>query len=170
MKPIYALFPDAEAAGRAIQSLLREAGVDARDIVVVSSEPLEHSERGWPRQSTRMGWLAALGGLFGGVSGHLLTAFTQREYPIVTGAMPVVTWWTNGIIIYEMTMLGAILAILLTLLVSTPLPNWKPQLYDPEISEGKVLVGLVSFAEKSRGELERRLGQAGEAKLGRHQA
>ncbi len=168
MKPIYALFSDAEAGGRAIQSL-REAGVDARDIVVASSEPLERHEWGRPRQPTRMGWLAALGGLLGGVSGHLLTAFTQREYPIVTGAMPVVTWWTNGIIIYEMTMLGAILATLLTLLVSARLPNWKPQLYDPEISEGKILIGLVSFPENSRGELERKLRQAGEAKIGGHE-
>ncbi len=157
MKPLYGLYEDTEAAERALHALV-EAGVDARQIVVLSSEPLEGDA--WSRsQRTRMGWLAALGGLLGGFSGYLLTALTQLAYPIVTGAMPVVTRWTNGIIIYEMTMLGVILGTLLTLLISARLPNWKAQLYDPAIAEGRILVGLADCPEDTRAELERTLQQ-----------
>ncbi len=162
MRPLYALYADPEAAQRAIASL-REAGVAMRDIVVISSEPLEDYEWGWPKRPSRMGWLAALGGLLGGTCGYLLTSYTQQAYPLVTGSMPIVTRWTNGIILYELTMLGAILATLVTFLISARLPDWRPQLYDSEISEGKILVGLAKVPEAARGELEQKLQRAAQA-------
>ncbi len=157
--PIHAVYSDRQAVERAVSSL-REAGVDPRDIVVLSSEPLEEYAWGRPGRPTRMGWFAALGGLLGGMSGYLLTSFTQQAYPLLTGAMPLVTGWTNGIIIYELTMLGIILATLLTLLVSAGLPDWRSQPYDPEVADGKILVGAVNIPEARRGELETRLRQA----------
>jgi hypothetical protein len=50
-----------------------------------------------------------------------------------------------------------ILATLVTLLVSTRLPNWRPQLYDPEVSRGKVLVGLADCPDDARLKLTERL-------------
>lgn len=158
MKPLYALYGDPARAGRAVQSL-RDAGVDPRKIVVISSAPMDVYEWARPDRPTRMGWLAALGGVLGAASGCGLTALTQLNYPIVTGGMPVLTGWTNGIIIYELTMLGAILATLVTLLVSTRLPNWRPQLYDPEVSRGKILVGLTDCPDDARPKLTERLRQ-----------
>jgi hypothetical protein len=75
--------------------------------------------------------------------------------------MPIVTSWTNGIIIYELTMLGAILTTLLTLLVTAGLPNFKPKLSDPEIWNGKILVGVTDPPEGARAALEAKLLQAG---------
>ena len=45
--------------------------------------------------------------------------------------------WTNGIIVYEMIMLGAILTTLVVLLVGAGLPNFKGVITDPEIWDGK---------------------------------
>ena len=39
-----------------------------------------------------------------------LTRMTELAWPLPTGDMPIVAWWPNLIIMFEMTMLGAILA------------------------------------------------------------
>ena len=164
MKAIYALYSHPASAQRAV-ALLRGAvpapGLSAERIVVLSSEPFEEQEFGRSESKTLMPWLAAFGGLCGGVSGYALTAYTQRAFPIPTGGMPLVPAWTNGIIVYELTMLGAILATFFTLLVRAGVPNWRTQLYDVEISGGRVLVGVLDPPEGARAELEKAFLDAG---------
>jgi len=62
-------------------------------------------------------------------------------------------------------MLGAIIAILLTLLASARLPNLKTTLYDPAISDGKILVGVIDPPESARADLEQKLRQAGAGEI-----
>ena len=107
-----------------------------------------------------MPWLAAFGGAVGGVSGYLLAALTQRSYPLPTGNMPIVAFWPTGVIVYEMTMLGAILTTVLTLLISAGLPNWRKQIYDREVSDGMILVGVTNLNQESRIEVNSVLKQA----------
>ena len=160
LKAIYGLYPDPDSAQRAVNSL-RQAGIGDVDITVVSSEPFEEYDFGRLDHRTAMPWLAALGGVLGGVSGYLLASLTQQAYPLITGGMPIVPRWTDGIVAYELTMLGAIIATLLTLLAGTRLPDWREQVYDPEVSSGRILVGVVDPAEAVRAELERALLAAG---------
>lgn len=161
MKAIYALYSDADSAQRAVNSLRRAAPELEERIAVLSSEPYEEQEFGRGESKTFMPWLAALGGLLGGVSGYAFTAYTQRAFPIPTGGMAIVPLWTNGIIVYELTMLGAILAAFLTLLVGARIPNWRRQLYDPGISDGRILVGVLDLPESHRGELAKVLRESG---------
>jgi hypothetical protein len=164
LKAVYGLYPDADSAERAFLSLhaaAAELGFNTDAVAVLSSEPFEEQEFTVRVAGTPMTWVEVLGGLIGGLSGYALTALTQRAYPLPTGGMVLAPPWTDGIIIYELTMLGAILATLLTLFVSAPLPAWRRQLYDPEISTGKILVGVVNPPETSRVELEGRLRKAG---------
>ncbi len=168
MKAIYALYPDPDSAQRAVARLRTggaELGIEARDICVVSSEPYEEYDLGWREQKTPMPWLAALGGLVGGTSGYLLASLTQRAYPLPTGNMPLVALWPTGVIVYELTMLGAILATFFTLLVGTRLPSLRTQLYDPEVSAGKILVGVTNPPEDFRVELEETLREAGASEV-----
>jgi hypothetical protein len=79
--------------------------------------------------------------------------------------MPLAPVWTNGVIVYEMTMLGAILTTLMTLLIGAGLPNFKGVITDPEIAAGKILVGVVNPPEDSQMELEKRLHQAGATQI-----
>jgi hypothetical protein len=160
LKAIYGLYPDPDSAQRAV-NLLRQAGVMEGDIAVASSEPFEEYDFGKLHGPTAMPWLAALGGVLGGVSGYLLASLTQQVYPLITGGMPIAPRWTDGIIAYELTMLGTILATLLTLLVSTRLPDWRKQVYDPEVSNGRILVGVVDPAVTLHAEVERALLAAG---------
>ncbi len=164
MNVIYALYPNADAAQRAF-AFLRGAGVELRNIVVLSSEPFDEWEFGQLDVETPMPWLAALGGIVGGVGGYSLAALTQKAYALPTGGMPIVALWTNGIITYELTMLGAILSTLLVLLAGARLPDWRRQLYDPEISDGKILIGVLNPPGGIRVELERRLREAGASQV-----
>jgi len=164
MNAIYALYSDPGSAQNAYDALRRASsalGVDAGNVVVVTSEPYEGYEFASEHAKTHMFPLAALGGLVGGSFGYWLTSFTQTSYPLPTGGMPIVTGWTNGIIIYELTMLGAILTTLITLLITAGLPNFKPALSDPEIWNGKILVGVTDPPPAARSEIEAKLREAG---------
>ena len=164
MKAVYALYPTRTAAERAVDSLhagASELGIKPRDVAVLTSEPFDESEFERPRTRTLMPLIAALGGLLGGGFGYCLTSFTQKAYPLPTGSMPIAPLWTNGIITYELMMLGAIAGSLVTLLVSAPLPNWGRKLYDPGIADGKILVGVINPPDDSRAEVERRLRDSG---------
>ncbi len=158
-KALYTLCSDPERAGQVV-AWLAAAGVEAKDIVVISSEPFEELEFPHHVAKTPMPWIAALGGLVGGTTGFILAGLSQRAYPLPTGGMPLAPHWTNGIITYELTMLGAILATLVTLLVAARLPNWRKQPYDPAVSDGLILVGVVNPTAAKRIEVERALRQS----------
>ncbi|MNC98307.1 hypothetical protein D3C83_162250 [compost metagenome] len=73
------------------------------------------------------------------------------------------TNWTNMIIIFELTMLGAVFASVITLLITARIPGRQSPLYDPEISDGKILIGVRNPSDSSA--VERALRAAGAAKL-----
>ncbi|MGO9271950.1 MAG: quinol:electron acceptor oxidoreductase subunit ActD [Terriglobia bacterium] len=164
LKAIYGIYPGPEAAERAhtaLQVTFKYFGGEALAIEVVSSEPYDDYEFGRLGQRTSMAWIAALGGLVGGVAGYFLTSLTQSAYPLPTGGMPLSPHWTNGIITYELTMLGAILATLGTLAVATHVPGRRSPLADPAVAEGKIVVGVRNPPESVRVEIERALRSAG---------
>jgi hypothetical protein len=75
------------------------------------------------------------------------------------GGLPTIAWWPNLIMIFELTMLGAILATAATLVVSALLPGKGATLYDPAVTvEGKTLVAVENPPEGSVSDLERSLG------------
>jgi hypothetical protein len=91
-----------------------------------------------------MPWVAIAGAVIGFLTAYFLTSVTQRAWEINTGGMPIVSNWTNIIILFEMTMLGAVLSTVLTLLATARLPGTLPALYDPAISDGRILVGVAN--------------------------
>jgi hypothetical protein len=76
---------------------------------------------------------------------------------IPTGGMPILSWWPNLIIMFELTMLGAILATVGTLIVTARLGRRTPVLYDPAVTDGKILVGIENPQEASIPQLQRAL-------------
>ena len=141
MTAVYGLFDKPDAAQRAYTSLKRN-GVPSADITVVSGEPFEAFEFSHRDHSMILFRLALLGGIIGFISAVALTRGTELAWPLVTGGMPVVAWWPNLVIIFEMTMLGAIVTTVVSLLVSSKLPSFRQDLYDPAVSDGKILVGV----------------------------
>ena len=141
MSAVYALYSNGDAAQRAVNAL-RSAGVSDQDITVISNEPMEHFEFGEMNKETRIWYIASFGGLLGMVTGAWFTRMTEIAWPLPTGNMPIVSWWPNLIVIFELTMLGAILATVATLIVTGGLGRRMPPLYDPAVSDGKILVGV----------------------------
>jgi len=164
MKVIYGLYASPENAQQAVDALHAASAdlkFDERQIVIISGEPHEGYDFADSHLTTRPYRWSVLGGAIGALSGYLLTTLSQKDYPIHTGGMPVTPLWTNGIIIYELTMLGAILMTFVVLLRGARLPNFKGVVKDPEVWLGKILVGVVKPAEAAQQELEKRLRMAG---------
>jgi hypothetical protein len=99
-------FPDVDSTIAAIQEL-RTNGFGASDLDVFSDEPLEFP-RGLLDRPSHM----SLGVVTGAVVAGLLTIafvwFTQYNYPLITGGMPLFSFWSTGVVFFELTMLGAI--------------------------------------------------------------
>ena len=157
MKAVYGLYPDGPSAQQAFNRL-RAAGVAIDDITVISAQPMEDFEFGNLDKATWMWWFACLGGLIGMAVGLGLTWVTETSWPMNVGGLPVFAWWPNLIIIFELTMLGAISATVVTLIVSALLPSRGRTLYDPEVTDGKILIGVENPPDGSIQDLERTLG------------
>jgi len=142
MSAVYGLYPDPEAAQRAVNALYA-AGIAEDDVVVMSGEPFEAQPFAHRDSGTWLWYIACLGGFLGLSFATWLTRMTELAWPIQTGNMPIVAWWPNLIVMFELTMLGAILATVGTLIVAGGLGRRMPALYDRKVaSEGKILVGV----------------------------
>ena len=155
MKAVYGLYPTGQAAQQAVNRL-RAAGVADRDITVMSSQPMEDFEFGHMGGKSWMWWIACGGGLLGMATAFGLAWITEMWWPINVGGLPTFAWWPNLIIIFELTMLGAILATVITLVVSARLGRTST-IYDPAVSDGLILVGVEGGPDARLSELQNTL-------------
>jgi len=144
VKAMYGLYPDGHSAQQAI-GRLHAAGVPDRDITIQSAQPMEDFEFGHRDKATWMWWIACVGGVIGMASALGLSWLTETSWPINVGGLPIFAWWPNLIITFELTMLGAILATVITLVISARLGRGSV-IYDPDVSDGKILVGVAGPA------------------------
>ena len=78
----------------------------------------------------------------------MLTAGTQIAYPLVTGGKPVLGIPPMAIIMYEGTMLGAILFTIAGIIFESRLPRLFMGAYDTRITEG--YIGITVTVEQDR--------------------
>jgi hypothetical protein len=156
MKPVYALYSDGHAAQRAVDAL-RKAGLTDNEITVITGEPMEDFEFSHIGHRNPLWYVASGGGLLGLLFSTWLTTFTEKDWPINVGNMATVAWFPNLIVIFEMTMLGAILATVATLVITSGLLRRRPAFYDPEVTYGKIFVGVEKPREGSMPDLEKAL-------------
>ena len=88
---------------------LKKQGLGPDDLAIFSEEPVE-LKKGVLDRPSHMSKAAVAGAVFMGTTATAFIYFAQHNYPIVTGGMPLFSFWATGIITYEMTMLGAIFA------------------------------------------------------------
>ena len=156
MKAVYALYSNGDAAQRAVNSL-RATGYNDSDITVITAAPMEEFEFSHIGKQSYQWYIACGGALLGFLASVWLTTFAERDWPIVVGNMPIVAWYPNLIVIFETTMLGAILCTVATLIITAGLGRRRPKLYDPEVTNGKILVGIESPRDPSGADVERAL-------------
>jgi hypothetical protein len=160
MTAMYGLYDEPYAAQRAYTGLKR-AGVADADITVISAEPFEAFEFAHRDHSLILFRLAAVGGVVGFTLAVLMTVGMERAWPMDVGGMPTVAWWPNLVIIFEMTMLSAILTTVVSLLVTAGLPGGKGAMYDPAVSDGKILVGVPLTAGRTAETVRQALDASG---------
>ena len=101
-------FREADAIARALRSL-QTVGINAGELDLFSRQPIE-LPRGLLDRPSRMSRISVAGAIAFGSLATVFIYYTQRNYKLVTGGMPMFSFWATGVITYEMTMLGAILA------------------------------------------------------------
>jgi hypothetical protein len=158
-----AKFTEHTQARAAVRRLLQD-GIPSSAMEAMSSQPI-HGEAIVPQQpATKLRTWALSGAVVGLIGGLSLATITALNYPLVKGGMPIVSPWTVGLIAYETTMLGAVLATLVGLLVELRLPNFANLPYDPSVVDGGVVLA-VSCPEGSRASVETAVGAAGASKI-----
>ncbi len=160
MKAVYALYRDPETAQYVVDQL-RNEGVPDASITVITSQPYEEFEFSHRYKHTWLFWIAAGGGALGLAVGLTIAYLTQTLWPIVTGGMPIMAWWPTIIIMFELTMLGAILATVVSLFITTELPAVQSRVYDPAVSEGKIMVAVEKPADTDIARVERTFRASG---------
>lgn len=156
-------FAEPADARRAIRRLLQD-GIKPDAMEVMTSQPI-HGEPFVPdSRPTKLRTWALCGAAIGLVGGFSLATITALNYPLVKGGMPIVAPWTVGLITYETTMLGAVLATLVGLLVELRLPNFKNLPYDASVVDGGVVLA-VACPEGSRASVETAVGAEGASKV-----
>src|SRR3954451_3013800 len=133
-------------ARSAIRRLL-QSGIDPGSMEVMTSQPI-HGEPFLPDKPSKLRTWALCGAAAGMVGGCALASIIALNYPLVKGGMPIVAPWTVGLITYETTMLGAVLATLAGLLIELGLPNFRNLPYDSSVVDGGVVVAVKSTADK----------------------
>jgi len=101
-------FREKEAVRAAVQTL-RAGGLSSADLDLFSEEPVEFP-RGVLDRPSRMSLAAVAGAVMFGILATAFVYWTQHNYRLVTGGMPLFSFWATGVITYEMTMLGAIVS------------------------------------------------------------
>ena len=141
-------FRDKAAAADAIR-MLREHGVTAAEMDVFSEEPVEF-RRGVLDRPSRMSLASVLGGILFGLLATAFVFWAQHNYRLVTGGMPVFSFWATGVITYEMTMLGAIVATFTWFLWESGLARGrKKDAPVPEVDPGSLCLRLRCRAEEA---------------------
>jgi hypothetical protein len=163
MQNVLASFDTPDEVARAIGDLAG-AGFERRAITVMSAEPVnlgEHSDD--KHHKSRAGWFAVAGGLLGAAAAVLLTTYTSRSVGVVTGGMPIVTPWAFGIVVFEMTALGAILALFMRMVWEAGLLRpGGAKLYDSAVADGKLLIAVSCDGDAA---VERAVGVLGSQRV-----
>jgi hypothetical protein len=156
-------FLTTESATEAVCALTSE-GFSASEMELFSDRPVE-LPAGMLERRSYISVFAVLGAIVNGTLATAFIFFTERNYPLVTGGMPLISGWSTGVISYEMIMAGAVAGTVLAFL-------WEARLIlrrgrsdpPPALKEGSIFL-RVGLRENSAPGVTRRLEQAGAVEI-----
>src|SRR5918911_491855 len=142
MTAVLGVYATAEAAARAVAALRRD-GVAPEHVEVLTDSPYPEGAFGEEPVQHRLFVFPLVGAACGLVVGLLLTIGVQLGYPMIQGGKPLLSIPPMINVLYEGTLLGAIVLTVLGVLFESRLPDFSGDPHDPRIGEGCVGV-LVS--------------------------
>jgi len=129
-------FDETQAAAKAIMDV-KSRGLGSADVEVFSTEPVIFAPGVLDRPS-RMSLVAVSGAITVGVLATWLVYYAQHSYPMVTGGMPLFSFWATGVVTFELTMLGAVVTTFLCFLWESGLFRDDPKAPVPVVDPGSI--------------------------------
>jgi len=147
IKSVLGLFQDANQAADAGDAV-KETGLTENDIDFLTDCPYPEGAFGEREEPIKLFLFPFIGGILGFFGGIMVTSMTQMAYPLITGGKPILSLPPMAVVMYEGTMLGAILFTVLGVLFESRLPHKMTEAYDERVSQG--LIGVLVRAEEGK--------------------
>lgn len=161
-------FYDTESTTRALLEL-KAKGFGPASLAVFSEQPIELAD-GVLERPSRMSLAVVTSAIVFLLLIVWFVYYTQYDYPLTTGGMPLFSFWATGVIFYEIAMFGAIVTTLLWFLLESGVLRRGRRPPAPMIDSGTICVRVccgsgqvevVSESLKAAGAMNvRTLGEA----------
>ncbi|SVA37998.1 uncharacterized protein METZ01_LOCUS90852 [marine metagenome] len=158
-KSVLGLYTEEDSAADALDNL-RDAGFEEGEYELLTGTPYPEGTFGEAEPEHHLFRWPLIGAACGFTGGLIITAGTQMAYPLITGGKPILSIPPMAIIMYEGTMLGAIIFTIIGIIFESRLPRLFMGAYSEKITEGHIGV-TVTTDEGRTGVAEEALKEAG---------
>ena len=158
-KSVLGLYTEEDSAADALDNL-RDAGFEEGEYELLTGTPYPEGTFGEAEPEHHLFRWPLIGAACGFTGGLIITAGTQMAYPLITGGKPILSIPPMAIIMYEGTMLGAIIFTIIGIIFESRLPRLFMGAYSEKITEGHIGVP-VTTEEGRTGVAEEALKKAG---------
>ena len=146
-RSVLGLFTDENVVADAMDALKAE-GYTIAEYEILSGTPYPEGTFGEAEPVHKLFRWPLIGAVCGFIIAIILTTGTQLAYPLVTGGKPILGIPPMAIIVYEGTMLGAIIFTVIGVIFESRLPRMFMGAYDTRITEG--YIGITVTTEEDR--------------------
>ena len=146
-RSVLGLFTDENMAANALDAL-RAEGYETNEYEVLTGTPYPEGTFGEAEPVHKLFRWPLIGAACGFIIGLVLTTGTQLAYPLVTGGKPILGIPPMAIIMYEGTMLGAIIFTVIGVVFESRLPRIFMGAYDTRITEGYIGVAVTTLPDR----------------------
>ena len=147
LRSVLGLFTDEDVVADAMDTL-KAAGYTTAEYELLTGTPYPEGTFGEEEPVHKLYRWPLIGAACGFIIGLVLTTGTQIAYPLVTGGKPILGIPPMAIIMYEGTMLGAIIFTVIGIMFESRLPRLFMGAYDTRITEG--YIGVTVMADETR--------------------
>ena len=146
-RSVIGMFSEEDPAADAMDAL-KAAGFSESEYEVLTGTPYPEGTFGEAEPVHKLYRFPLVGAACGFIVGLLVTTGTQLAFPVVTGGKPILAIPPMAIVMYEGTMLGAILFTVFGIIFESRLPRVFMGAYDTRITEGYIGVTVTSSEER----------------------
>ena len=146
-RSVIGVFTSEDSAADALDAI-KAAGFNAGEYEILTGTPYPEGTFGEEEPVHKLYRFPLIGAACGFIVGLALTTGTQLAFPLVTGGKPILSIPPMAIVMYEGTLLGAILFTVLGIIFESRLPRLFMGAYDTRITEGYIGVAVTTQEER----------------------
>jgi len=147
-RSVLGLYTDEDAAADALDNL-RDVGFGDGEYDVLTGTPYPEGTFGEAEPKHNLYRWPLIGAICGFTIALLITVGTQTAYPLITGGKPILSIPPMAIIMYEGSMLGAIIFTVIGIIFESRLPRIFMGAYSEKITEGHIGVTVTTTEDKT---------------------